>query len=85
MRSRQLQSLAVKVLRAVYGWSERHYRRELFRQALWEVSREIAARRRLKDRGGDAKTRGCQGAQGTARRRSRFGFHMRQARRSSDG
>jgi len=41
-----LQSLAVKVLRAVSGWSGRQYRRELFREALWRIGREREEERR---------------------------------------
>jgi Arc/MetJ family transcription regulator len=40
-----MQSFGVMVLRAVYVWSERHYRREALRQALWRISREMAAGR----------------------------------------
>jgi hypothetical protein len=40
-----VQSLAVVVLRAVYEWSKRHYQREVLREALWRISREMAAAR----------------------------------------
>ena len=45
MKNYYLQSLAVRVLRAVSEWSRRHYRRELLREALWRIGREMAASR----------------------------------------
>ncbi len=50
MRICWLQSLVVRVLGAVYEWSARRYQRERFRQGLWRVQRDLAARRRSETR-----------------------------------
>ena len=36
----------MKVLRAVYLWSERRYRREQLREALWRIHEEMETSRR---------------------------------------
>ncbi|MCX6915842.1 MAG: hypothetical protein NT167_22815 [Verrucomicrobia bacterium] len=37
-----VQGAAVEVLRAVYEWSRRNYRRELLRHELWRIGRKAA-------------------------------------------
>jgi hypothetical protein len=74
MRIHRLQSLAVKVLRAVHSWSGRQYRRELLREALWRISREMTAERGRAN-GGQAEACTTNGE-----RQKESGIHLSQTR-----
>jgi hypothetical protein len=56
MKSYRLRSLEVRVLGALHTWSGRRYRRELLREALWRISREMAAKREGLGRNGQARS-----------------------------
>jgi hypothetical protein len=71
MRNHQLHSLAVRVLRIVYVWSERQYRREVLREALWRVDREMKVKRSRV--GGVRRAAGPRGDRSTAARLRRDG------------
>jgi hypothetical protein len=73
VRNRHLQSLAVRVLGAVYVWSGRLYRRERLRQELWRIGRELAAERRKRQ------------LEGEGGPPLRLEFQMRQGRHSGPG
>ena len=44
-----VQGAAVEVLRAVYEWSRRNYRRELLRRELWRIGRKAVEAQRHRE------------------------------------